>query len=406
MLVDGPPGGGCRRGSHARVGRGPRSAETGLRLHLRLPARERGGQRRRPGARPGRRPLQHGGRPRGRLGHREPRPPGHRRRLPRPRAPPGGRRADARAGHRRHPVSTCPTSTRCVAALDAVDEPWAPCMLLDVLEHLLQPQQLLVALSAVGPGARPADSSWSRCPTCAHFDVAFACSAAGGSRGDRPARRHPHPVLHRGDAGQPARRGRVGDRRPARTSSHPVRTSTTASSTTPCPPRWWGAARPVRRPRTPTPRCSSTSGPSAPFPSSTRRPPTSTPSGSPRSRRRPARAPTCGPWPTTWPPSGILASEAARRAVLSSYGHRGSVTGEPRDTVADLKKQAVRRVDSEPEVGTGLPRSTTGCADRARDDHARRTLGAGRRLPTAAAPPRSPAPWSHWASRASTRPTA
>jgi len=49
--------------------------------------------------------------------------------------------------------------------------------------------------------------------------------------------------------------------------------------------------------------------------------------------------------------AGVLASEAARRAVLSSYGHRGTVDGEPRDTVGDLKREAVRLLYANPKVG-------------------------------------------------------
>jgi 2-polyprenyl-3-methyl-5-hydroxy-6-metoxy-1,4-benzoquinol methylase len=49
--------------------------------------------------------------------------------------------------------------------------------------------------------------------------------------------------------------------------------------------------------------------------------------------------------------AGVLASEAARRAVLASYGHRGTATGEPRDSVGDLKREAVRMIYANPRVG-------------------------------------------------------
>ena len=72
LVDDGPP---ASRGDPSGNSR-PRPATTGksVRLRLRLPARERGGQRRRPGPRPRPRPVEHGRRPRCRLGHRQPRP--------------------------------------------------------------------------------------------------------------------------------------------------------------------------------------------------------------------------------------------------------------------------------------------------------------------------------------------
>ena len=49
--------------------------------------------------------------------------------------------------------------------------------------------------------------------------------------------------------------------------------------------------------------------------------------------------------------AGMLASEAARRAVQSSYGHRGRAGSQDRDTIGDLKAGAVRVLYSNPKVG-------------------------------------------------------